>query len=151
MSINTKGKKCACGRIGCLEAYASAKALEEQTVEAMLKHPESKLWELANGDVHNVTGKTPFDGYELNDPTAKKVIKKYLVYLGEGILNYCNIFRPNIIILGGGLSGNKLLLPLLTSYCKKRHYGFLNTPKVEIKTASLGNDAGIIGAASLFD
>lgn len=82
---------------------------------------------------------------------ASEVINRYIKYLGEGILNFCNIFRPEAIVLSGGIAqqGKNLLDPLI-DYCEKRDYGFKGTPKVKITTAQLGYDSGIFGAASLF-
>ena len=66
------------------------------------------------------------------------------------MLNYMNIFRPNAIILGGGICGQKeYLTSRLEKYIRSYHFGFKSCPEVEILIASLGNDAGIIGAASL--
>ena len=65
-------------------------------------------------------------------------------------LNFCNIFRPQIILIGGGISNQgDYLLDKVKAYCEKYHYGYRHTPKVEIKIASLKNDAGIIGCACL--
>ena len=76
------------------------------------------------------------------------MINKYIKYLSEGILNYCNIFRPDIILIGGGVSEQgDYLINLINEYCEKYYFGFKATPKPIIKTATLKNDAGIIGAA----
>ncbi|MFA7031951.1 MAG: ROK family protein [Bacilli bacterium] len=149
--IEIDGRGCTCGRRGCLEAYASATALICDTQEAMKKHPDSLMWKLVNGDISKVDGKTPFDAKIKGDIYADEVINHYIKYLGEGILNFCNIFRPEAIILAGGIAqqGKELLDPLI-DYCEKRNYGFKRTPKVKITTAQLGYDAGVYGAASLF-
>ncbi|MDR0832054.1 MAG: ROK family protein [Bacillales bacterium] len=152
MVLKMGGIKCGCGRNGCFEAYASATALIRQTKEAMKKDNRSLLWEYAKGNINNVGGKNAFECAKLKDVTALKVIDKYVTYLSEGILNFCNIFRPNIIILGGGISyQGDYLLEKVNYYCKEHNWGLLNSPSVEIKIASLGNDAGIIGAACLFE
>lgn len=66
--VKFDGKPCNCGRRGCLEQYASATALIEQTKEAMLKNRGCKMWSLVNGDIDAVNGKTAFDGARMNDP-----------------------------------------------------------------------------------
>ena len=78
------------------------------------------------------------------------VVNTYTAYLGESLMNFMNIFRPQIIVIGGGISGEgKYYTDMIEKYCADRHYGFLHAPVVKIVTASNGNDAGIIGAASL--
>ena len=93
MVIRTGGERCGCGRRGCYEAYASASALVKQTKKAMIAHPESKMWELCEGNADNADGRTAFDGMRLGDKAAKSVVNKYLGYLAEGISNIINIFR----------------------------------------------------------
>lgn len=149
--IEIDGRQCTCGRQGCLEAYASATALISDTKETMRKHPDSLMWKLVNYDISGVNGKTPFSAKLKGDIYANEVINHYIKYLGEGILNFCNIFRPETIVLSGGIAqqGKDLLDPLI-DYCEKRDYGFKGTPKVKIVTSQLGYDSGVFGAASLF-
>lgn len=148
--IRMNGKRCTCGRRGCLEAYASATALIEQTRAAMQKHPESVMWKLCDGNIENADGKTAFDGMRLNDPTAKRVVDRYIRYLAEGITDICNVFRPDAVLLGGGVcaEGDTLLKPL-ESIVSRSVFGGMDYAPVKILKASLGNDAGIFGAARL--
>ena len=142
--------QCTCGRYGCLEVYASATALIRQTKEAMEKHPESKMWDVVDHQIEKVNGKTVWDGYDLNDETAIEVVNTYIYYLGEGILNYCNIFRPEALVLSGGIAKQgQRLIDLLTTFCEERHYGYGGTAPVKLLIAELGYESGIIGAASL--
>lgn len=144
------GIPCGCGRRGCFEQYASATALIRLTKQKMLKDKTSKMWELVNGDIENVNGKTAFDGERLNDKSAKQVVSKFVEYLSEGILDYCNIFRPEAIVLGGGISNEgKFLTDKIVRYLEKYEYGYKGTPKSAVLIATLKNDAGIVGAASL--
>lgn len=148
--ICVNGEPCACGRRGCLEAYASASALIRETKEAMLRDRGSKMWEFVGGDIDKVDGRTAFETEKQGDAMAKLVVNNYVLYLSEGLLNICNVFRPQAIMLGGGVcaQGDNLLNRLKTRM-KAMHYGFRGTPEVELLIASLGNDAGIIGAAAL--
>lgn len=145
------GEPCTCGRRGCLEAYASATALIRDTKRAMEKNPSSKMWEFVNGDINAVDGRTSFECAKANDEPAKEVVKNYIECLGEGICDFINIFRPQAVLLGGGVcaQGENLLAPL-REFVRKNTYGYENAPKTEILVATLGNDAGIIGASSLF-
>ena len=144
------GIKCGCGRYGCFEQYASATALIRQTKEAMLNDNTSIMWNYANGDIENVNGITAFACAKKGDKTANIVVDNYVSYLSEGILDYCNIFRPEMVILGGGISKEgEYLTDKIKDYLEKFAYGYKGTPKSEIVTAKLKNGAGIVGAASL--
>ena len=144
------GEPCTCTRRGCIEAYVSATALIKQTKKAMQEDKASKMWEYVGGDIENVDGKTAFECSKLGDKKAIEVRDMYIYYLAESMLNMFNIFRPQAFILGGGVSAQgEYLVKLLDDYCKVRNYGFGGTPAVKILTATLGNDAGIIGATAL--
>ena len=146
--IRMGGEKCTCGRRGCFEAYASATALIRQTKKAMIVSPDSRLWELCQGNAEKVDGKTAFDGMRLGDRAATRVVKNYIRYLAEGIANLCNEFRPEAVLLGGGVcaEGETLLKPL-KKQVEKLLYGGTEYAPVEILRATLGNDAGLVGAA----
>ena len=148
--IRFGGEKCACGRRGCFEAYASATALIKQTKRAMEKDRQSKLWQLCSGDIELLNGKTAFDGAKEGDKMAKRVVNNYLRYLSEGLANIANAFRPEAILIGGGISaqGEGLTKPL-QKRVDKLLLGHGAYAPVKIKTASLGNDAGLVGAAML--
>ena len=148
--IDLDGVPCNCGRIGCWEQYASATALVRQTKAMMLEHPESKMWELAEGDIENVGGRTAYDAMRLGDECAIQVVKKYERYVAIGTVNIINAMQPEMICFGGGISneGETLLQPVreLIAKCRYSRYCKVQT---EICRAKLGNDAGIIGAALL--
>ncbi len=148
--IVVNGQQCGCGRRGCFEAYSSATALIRETKEAMLRDRGSKMWDFVGGDIDKVDGKTAFETEKQGDSTAKLVVNNYVLYLSEGLLNLCNIFRPEAIMLGGGVcaQGDNLLNRLKVRM-QALHYGYQGTPAVDLLIASLGNDAGIIGAAAL--
>jgi len=144
------GRQCTCGRKGCLETYASATAIIRDTKEAIEKHPESLMVELAK-EYGEVNGRVPFEAAKRNDPTAIDVVNQYVYFLSEGLLNYCNIFRPEAIILSGGIANaGDYLLDKVNAYFKEHIYGFPKTPKVEVVCSKLGYDSGKIGAAALF-
>lgn len=152
ITLDYKGERCTCGRNGCIETFVSATALIKQTKVAMQNDKNSMMWLDVENDINNVTGKTAFECAKKGDKTAQGVVDKYVTYLGESILNMLNIFRPDVFIIGGGISHQgKYLTDKLTSYCEKFDYGYKYAPKTKILTAKLGNDAGIIGAASLID
>lgn len=151
MIIQVEGAQCTCGLRGCLESYASATALVRDTRIAMSSHPESLLWEYVGGDLQKVNARAPFECAKKGDETALAVIDRYEDYLTVGLINYCNIFRPDAIIIGGGLSNQKeYLLEPLRKKLKSLNYGYRGTPSVDLLVSNLGNDAGALGAAALF-
>ncbi|MBQ9714151.1 MAG: ROK family protein [Clostridia bacterium] len=145
--IVADGEQCTCGRKGCLEAYASATALIRETKRAMEAHKDSKMWEI--GSTEKVTGKTAFD-YKDEDVYAKEVVDGYIKNLACGITNFANIFRPEAIILGGGVcaEGERLVKPLQALLDEELFAGKLG-PQVPIVIAALGNSAGLLGGAAL--
>ncbi len=150
MVICVDGEQCNCGRKGCWERYSSATALISQTKAAMLENKESAMWALANGDIDAVNGRTAFDGMRQGDETAKAVVDKYIHYLAIGVSNIINALQPEILCVGGGIGheGENLLAPLREEV-KKEVYSIYATRQTQIVSATLGNDAGIYGAALL--
>ncbi len=145
--IEFGGEPCSCGRRGCFEAYSSATALIRDTKRAMQSHPESKMWE--GYSLETVSGKTVFD-YADTDDTAREVLDSYLSHLACGLVNYANIFRPEAIIIGGGVCAQRERLtdPLQKIFDGELYAGG-NGPAVPIITAELENSAGLLGAAAL--
>ncbi len=150
MVIEVDGVPCSCGRKGCWEAYSSATALIRMTKE---KIEECK----ANGrdslmlSAEKINGRTACDCMRAGDAAAKEVYDKYIKYLAAGLSNIINIFQPEVISLGGGVSNEgQSLIDSLLPLIRKESYGngiIENLP--DIRIARLGNDAGIIGAALL--
>ncbi len=144
------GRQCSCGRKGCWEAYSSASALIRYTKEVMEEYKGSMLWQLTDGNIDNVNGKTPFDAAQAGDEAGKKVVDWYIDHLACGVTDMINIFQPQILCIGGGVcaQGDNLLLPLKKIIAQEQ-YGKDLDQKTDVRIASLGNDAGIIGAAAL--
>ncbi len=142
------GEACTCGRNGCWEAYASATALIRQTKQAMSRYPDSLMWKLCGGNIASVNGRTSFEAMSKGDEAAKQVVSKYADYLAAGIANCVNIFQPEIICVGGGISkeGENLIAPV-RKIVSGENYARGMSVETQVKAAELGNDAGIIGAA----
>ena len=148
--VQVDGEQCSCGRKGCLEAYASATALIRETKKAMLANKRSLMWKISS-EIELVGGRVVFEAAAQGDKSAIAVLNNYIKYLGEGILNYCNIFRPNVVVLSGGIANaGAALFDPLNEYIKEHHYGYKCTPEVKVVPAELGYDSGKIGAAALF-
>ena len=149
MVIVTNGERCTCGRKGCWEAYASATALIRQTKAVMEKAPDSMMHEIAKEE-GKVSGKTAFVAAKRGDKAGQDVVDAYINYIGEGLVNLANIFRPDAILIGGGISRERDYLTIpLQKKMDAEAYGGEHNPRVIVKAASLQNDAGILGAAAL--
>ena len=152
VAIAMDGEICSCGRQGCWEAYASATALIRQTKQAMIRYPDTIMWDMVGGDINAVSGLTAFDAMRKGDEAGKQVVDKYIYYIAVGVANNINIFQPEVFCIGGGVSkeGDNLIIPV-KKYVDGDNYARSLKKKAIIKTAQLGNDAGIIGAAYLSD
>lgn len=150
MVVQMNGERCTCGRNGCLEMYASATALINQTRQAMERYPDSIMWKLTDGKKENANGLTAFDAMRKDDIAGKMVVDKFIGYLSVGVANVINIFQPDLLCIGGGVSheGDTLITPL-KQLVDGEDYARNMKKRTVIKSATLGNDAGIIGAAYL--
>lgn len=152
MVIVKDGKECGCGRKGCWEAYSSATGLINLTKQKILseKLDFSYMLKICDGDINNVSGKTAFDAAAAGDPDAQEVLDEYFGYLATGLVNIINIFQPDVLCIGGGISnqGENLLSPL-RKIIEEERYTKHNDKQTQLCTCTLGNDAGIIGAAFL--
>ncbi len=175
MVICHDGRQCSCGRKGCLEAYVSASALVEDARQIARSMEDSVLRVLAGEEstyspernqqaamgelaekkqdiLCGLNGKHVIEAVRQKDPAAVKVFEQYLEYLGCEITNIINIFRPEVIYLGGGIcEGFDLTEETLQKYVKENCFGGEIAATAQIKKAAHGNDAGIIGAAALID
>ena len=150
MVLELNGTQCNCGRLGCFQAYASALALKKQAMEKVAQNPQSSLFEAVGGDLDKINGEYIYKEFLKGDKTTCEVVDKYIEYLSEGILSICNIFRPEVILLGGGISNwGDVLTDKIKEYCNKEFYGYKNAPIVDIKIATLKNDAGILGCKAV--
>lgn len=148
--IVVDGRPCTCGRKGCFEAYSSATGLVKMTAEAVDENPESLMAQLARQD-GKVGGRTAYNAMKQGCPVGKKVTEQYVKYLACGIANTINIFQPDILCIGGGVcnEGDTLLVPLRKAV-SEQVYSKNSKKNTQLVICSLGNDAGIIGAAMLF-
>ncbi|MDD6690064.1 MAG: ROK family protein [Clostridium sp.] len=150
MVIMVDGEQCSCGRKGCWEAYASATALIRQTKRAMDDYPDSIMHRLAKEE-GGVNGKTAFDAMRLGDIAGIEVVNNYIKYVSCGLINLVNALQPEIICIGGGIcnEGDTLMEPL-RRYVQAERYSIHSKIQTKIVKAQLGNNAGIIGAALLY-
>ena len=147
--INVDGEPCTCGRNGCFEAYSSVTALVKFTKRFMEQYPDTLMKRIAEKE-GKVSGRTAFVAAKQGDEAGKKVVDLFIKNLACGIVNTINVFQPDILCIGGGVSneGDNLLIPL-KEYVNKEIYSKNSKKNTEIVTCKLGNGAGLIGAALL--
>jgi len=134
---------CGCGNNGCLEQYASATGIVRLAKRALAKTSQATV---LNAD--SVTAKDVWDAVKDGDAVAIEVAEQFGKYLGEGLAAIAGVVNPEAFVIGGGVSkAGEILL----SYVEKNYKPvvFHGSRDVEFTLATLGNDAGIFGAAKL--
>lgn len=140
------GIPCGCGRNGCVEKYISYSALCGRA-ELLMNKMNHNIIVSEKG----ITANDLMNAYKNGDECAKIILDEYVEDLSEGILNYCNIFRPDRLLIGGGLSYSEDIIKKVILKCKEKDFGYKGAPAVEIVPAKLKNDAGLLGACVLFE
>ena len=151
MVIEQNGLPCPCGRHGCWEQYASATALKRMTAEALAAYPDSILARVITENDGHVSGQSAFIAAREGDPVGQMVCDRYVDYLACGVVNVVNIFQPDTLAIGGGVSNEadeQLLLPDAAAG-GQRAFPAARTGGRASSKAQLGNRAGLIGAALL--
>lgn len=142
MVIDIHGKRCGCGRIGCWETMASTRALIKEVEYQARYAPNSRLGKLIAANGGHANGKTLFIAMSEEDNMARSIFNDWIRALEVGMWNVINIFRPDMIVISGGISkeGETLLAPLRNAVGKC---------STLIRAGRLGGNAGLIGAAAL--
>lgn len=148
MVIDFNGPRCGCGNRGCLEAYASGPAIAAMGVKAVLQGRTSIIGQLVNYDLNKITPEILAEAAQRGDSEAKNIFELTGMYLGIAIGNVVIAVTPMKVVLAGGVAAaGELLLEPIRRALKSRG-SLVDVSKVEIVTASLGNNAGVLGAAS---
>ena len=153
MVINVNGRQCSCGRRGCWEAYCSATALTDMTKakirELKIKGVPSLLFDCADRE-GKVSARTAFNAKVRGDKYGEELVNEYIFNLAVGITNLINAFQPEVICIGGGVSNEKSgIVEPLSAIVSTEQYTRHSEKKTQIKIATLGNNAGMVGAAGL--
>lgn len=150
MTLYPHDRPCPCGKLGCFETYCSATGLTLSTRRMMEQQRLSHMWELCDQQLQNATARTAFDAMRLGDSAARQVVTRYIGDMAIGVANIINMFQPEVFCIGGGVSkeGDAILLPLREQVQEITFPG-RHGLRTRLAIASLGNDAGIIGAAML--
>ena len=145
--MEQNGKPCPCGRKGCAEQYISMIALDKLAKEMMNAYPNTCLTKSSDGYIY---ASELMRAYKNHDECAIQVLTKYVDLVTSYLLDICNLFRPERIVIGGGITHAPELISMIASSCKEKDFGMKNSPKVDIVPAVLGNDAGILGTIMCF-
>jgi glucokinase len=146
------GYMCGCGNRGCVEQYASGRALVREARELADSHSvfATRLLEMAGGDPEAITGPMVTQAAQEGDKPARELIADLGRWLGEALASFAAMLDPAVFVIGGGVSaaGDLLVAPAVAAF-RRNLTGRGYRPEGEIRVATLGNDAGIVGAADL--
>ncbi len=143
------GELCTCGARGCWERYASATALIREGRRLCERKPETALLKAVNGDAQAITAKHVIDLAKAGDEDCMALFDRYVYHLCVGLANLINLYDPEVIALGGGVShAGQFLLDAVNAKLPGMVF-FKTMPFARVELAKLTNDAGIIGAAML--
>lgn len=148
-SIFYDGIKCRCGNIGCVEMYASAKAMVKKAKNLLSKEKKSLLYKMVNGDLNKVSTKLIFDSWKKKDGLCTKIVDETCIYLGTAIGSAVNLLNPEVVVIGGGVAeaGMKFIKKIEKEVAKRANP--VASKNLNVVKAKLKNDAGFIGAALL--
>lgn len=136
-------EECGCQNKGCLEQYASATGIVRLAKRRLAKDSAESI--LRNGEI---TAKAVFDGVKGGDAVAIEVAEQFGEYLGKGLAAVAGVVNPEVFVIGGGVSkAGEVLFEYIRPYYEK--YAFRSCRDAKFALATLGNDAGIFGAAKL--
>ncbi len=147
-SIDFSGPPCPCGNRGCLELYASARAIVRRVQEALDRGEKTILRDLVKKR-GELSGELVSEAAYLGDELALRVFRETGELLGKAIGNLVNIFDPEMVIIGGGLSLAHPVLFETIAETTKRQSLFLHRRPVEVRQAFFGGDSELVGAAAL--
>jgi len=149
MSIHADGEKCPCGNSGCLESYASMRAILSRAFSDLESGRESLLRDYCGGNFYKLTTEEIYRAALDGDTLARELLKNAGRYLGIGIANMMNIMSPEAVILAGGLTGAwDIYVQEAIKEASKRAYAEV-FERVKVIPSLLMDDAGITGAARL--
>jgi glucokinase len=147
MTVDINGPQCNCGNHGCLEVMASGTAVARDACARLTRGDKSQLIEMVHGDLSKITAKEIQQAAEEGDTLSREVIDRAAFYLGVGLASLVDIFNPEVIVIGGGMSrlGGRLLVPA-RKVVRQRAFR-LPARTVRILRARLGIFSGVQGAA----
>jgi len=149
ITLLPKGPHCGCGNRGCLEALASGKAIAREARERVSRGVPTLIGDLAEGDLDQISAKLVAQAAAQGDIPAREIIEEAMSYLGLGMASLVNLFNPELIVIGGGLTkmGELLFDPVRRIIARTAFRS--SAEAVEVVPAQLGDDVGVLGAAAV--
>ncbi|MCL5257397.1 MAG: ROK family protein [Chloroflexi bacterium] len=150
MIIDPKGPECTCGSKGCLEAMASGTAIARDAIRVVSAGLPSAMDEMSEGKPENITAEIVVRAAVLGDAAASEIMRRATVSLGIGVANVMHLYSPEMVIIGGGVSraGEQLLFEPVRQVAHERiMYPYRR--QLRVMPATLGDDAGLLGAVAL--
>lgn len=149
MSIDYRGPRCGCGKLGCIEAYASGPAIARRARAKLDSGRPSALLELAGGNIERATSEMVGQAYAAGDSVAGEVLSETIELLAVWFGNIVDLLEPEVMIVGGGMAS--MITPFLAeiknrlpAYCVNQR-----CQEIPLLPARYGSNAGIVGAAAL--
>ncbi|HYS42273.1 MAG TPA: ROK family glucokinase [Pseudonocardiaceae bacterium] len=152
LTLVPDGRPCPCGKKGCWERYCSGTALATTAIELLARYPGAStlLARESAADSRKVTGRRVAAAARDGDPLAERAMADLAKWLGQGLALIADLYDPEVVVIGGGVSESS---PLFLDEARE-HYATMVTgaghrPLARIRTAQLGDDSAIVGAATL--
>ncbi|WP_370942922.1 ROK family glucokinase [Amycolatopsis sp. cg5] len=152
LTVVPGGRACPCGKYGCWERYCSGTALAATAVELLARHPgrSTVLARETAGDPGSVTGRRVAGAARDGDPVAQRALAELAKWLGEGLALVADVFDPEVMVIAGGVSESA---PLFLDEAREHYSGLItgagHRPLARIRTAQLGADTALVGAAAV--
>jgi len=149
MSIDYRGPRCGCGKLGCIEALASGPAIARRASEQIAAGHRSSILEFAGGRLDRITSEMVAQAYRADDPLAKEVLHETAMFLTVWLGNIVDLLEPDVLIIGGGAAS------ILQPFFEEIHHQLPNwsvnslCQEIPLVAAHYGADAGIAGGAAL--
>lgn len=149
-TIEANGRRCGCGNLGCLEAYASGPAIAQRAREALEGSEPSALWQLMDDDPASITAETVYRAAQAGDSLARLIVRETAEYLGTGVANLLNVFNPELVVIAGGVTqaGDALFEPLRAAVRRRAFRSAVEACR--IVPGTLTGTAGMVGAVAMF-
>ena len=149
-TIESNGRRCACGNYGCLEAYASGPAIAGRAREALAGGELSLLSGMVDGELEQITAATVYEAAKRGDAVAAEVVRDTARFIGIGLANLLNVFNPEVVVIAGGVTqaGEDLLAPIRAEVKRRAFKAAVDACR--IVPGALGGTAGTVGAVASF-
>lgn len=153
MTIDYRGPRCNCGKLGCIEILAAGPAIgvRARAKLADKQTPHSAILDLAQGDIHSVTSELVGKAFAAGDPVARQILQETVDLLAVWLGNIVDLLDPDVLVIGGGVAA--MLKPFFEDIKRQLPRWAVNpfVSEIPLLMAHYGADAGIAGGAALCD